>query len=201
MKHLLTIMSGVTHLYGKCEAKNCCMLPENPCLTFDEGDNGSKSCAFCNCHQSAHCHYGLIVGGVFQSLLPTSTNHPESKKAVGGGLHPVLSQKKMCQAERIAIFRSSMKGKVIDLDSPTKDVATPAKDAQSPSVGREEHLKKRKKVASPLLQPVARSPPKHADYWRHSKLVRDNRAVVLNWTKQGPNSSGLTDIDDPPVFP
>ena len=39
-----------------------------------------------------------------------------------------------------------MKGKVIDLDSPTKDVATPAKSAQSPSVEREEHLKKRKKL-------------------------------------------------------
>ena len=158
------------------------------------------TCDYCKCHRSAHSVCGVIVGGNFQSLAPAATPSvaPDSAKktfvSASTGRLPVLTNKAMAKAERVQIFRSSVRSKVIDCTSPDK----PDTSSSSTPLQLVEPAKKRKKAASPALERVAYKNP---DEWKTADVVTSSRNLVVSWhTPQDPDFTGHTDVDIPAVF-
>ena len=192
-------MSGIQRLYGKCEAKECSKLANGCCQSYAEGDE-EMVCAYCSCHRSAHNNYGIIVGGIFHSVTSTpgpstTPDYRKSSSVVGNPRLPVLADRTVSQAERVQIFRSSVRRKVIDCTSP-------ARGEPGNSCSSAEPAKKKKKVSTlPSKEPPQSAPlRKDPDEWKVSKEVINHRNLLLSWHKGGVNFEGRTDIDLPVVF-
>lgn len=103
-------MASVTHLYGRCLSLHCSKVGDGCCNEFAVTKEGNE-CDYCNCHRSAHHHYGFLApDGSFhgmESRLDSDRTSLLSKK-VFGGKPPVLKDSVTTKAERVAIFRSAI---------------------------------------------------------------------------------------------